>query len=607
MRKIFIALVSLLSVISMCAQSVETEARTLVIKTTNGQTVRFNLDDIEELTFDSTPAQTATAAVTRLLNLTPEFISVAGLEESQVLGVGEEAVLTITAGPILSGEFQDYHFEHIHVQVNGKVIVPEVPADYSPVSEIKVPFIVPEGECDIVVCYSGQQQMIAGGYTMTLESNPNVELFGVSPDCQYKYFDAYLLTDEAYVITNAEFKMGDGEWTSVEGTIGCSLYPDEAIPNLYHITIRPDYQNVTGDVLLRVSGEQHHRYNITWTNADAAYINLEDSTLPTEAIDGEQVTAILYVNDEYYLKGASASDGTPVETIRNAYVRFTMPAGDVNITLDIQKKIPVAYTPSEHVASAEIYDAPDIFYGVPVSIGIPGQNVYVIATADEGYKPMTATNDAGDVFEFSHYGANMYVCSVTIPEDAASMSVAVECARAWTVSSAQYVEFNDGKLYAEGQTVGFSMNVPSGKQIESVTVTTASGEEIPVTLNLPYGSFVMPAEDVVVTVTYSDLEVGDQVSVIAYYDDDQYGVNSSTNYDWDFAEGFNIDKGATFYLSVLDYYGENFYVGVMIGDTVEIYPAVEDEESGEYTFGKALVANGDVVIKVGPTESSVAF
>ena len=48
-------------------------------------------------------------------------------------------------------------------------------------------------------------------------------------------------------------------------------------------------------------------------------------------------------------------------------------------------------------------------------------------------------------------------------------------------------------------------------------------------------------------------------------------------------------------------------MGVKIGETVNIYPATEDEDSGEFSFGKALVANGDVSIKVGPTEASVRF
>lgn len=605
MRKIFFALFTLLSAITTYAQPDSDEPRTLVVKTTDGNVTRFNLANIEEITFDNSSADVST--VLRVMNLSPDFISVSGLEENQTLGVGEQAVLTLTAGPILSAGFQDYHFEHIHIQVNDRVIVPTVPDGYTPASEIKVAFTVPAEDCDIVVCYSIQQQMIETGYTMTLEDNPHVKLFGVSPDCHYKYFDAYLLADEAYVISNAEFKMGNGEWTPVNGTTGCSLTPDYDVPNLYHVCIRPDYQNVTGNVVLRVTGEQHHRYNITWPNATADHLDLDKSVLPAQAIDGDIVTAELYVNDDYYLKGASASDGTPIETINYAYLRFTMPATDVAITLDILDKIPVSYVESEHIAEAKIYNAPDIYYGVETDKGIPGEKVYIIASAEDGYKPMTATTNDGKTFNFTHYGLNMYLCPVTIPENATSMSVSISCAKAWTVSSKQNVAFTGGSIYAEGETVSFAIQVPNGKQIDTVRAITSEGEEIEVTLDLPYGTFTMPAKDVELAVTYSDVATGDVVSVIAYYDQDQYSVRSSTNYDWDFAEGFTMDKGATFYLTVYDDYGENFYVGVKIGDNVTIYPATEDEDSGEYTFGKALVADGDVIIKVGPSESSVQF
>lgn len=95
--------------------------------------------------------------------------------------------------------------------------------------------------------------------------------------------------------------------------------------------------------------------------------------------------------------------------------------------------------------------------------------------------------------------------------------------------------------------------------------------------------------------------VGKKISTV------KYSVRSSTNWDWNFSDGFTMDKDATFYMTVYDNYGENFYVGVKIGDTATSYPATIDEDSGEYSFGKAFVASGNMVIKVGPTESSVAF
>ena len=609
MRNIFLSLFAAIACLCMCAQSTPTKVKSLVVKTNDGKLTRFNLTDIKELCFED-----GTTSVGRVLNLTPDFFTVTGLEEGKSLTTGSTATLTLKAGGILS-QFETYHFEHIHLHINDMVIMPTVPDDYTPAESIEIPFTVPEGELDIVVCYSGQQQLIDNGYTMTLKSHLNVRLYGVSPDAHYKYFDAYLLADEAYTITDAEYKVGNGDWVSVGSVNGCSLtQADNGVDNLYKIAIRPDYQNVTGNITLRVSGEQHTRHTISWNNATDRNLNLEKCTLPTRAIDGEMVYAEIYIDDSRYLRSVSASNGTEVETTGNnkaKLLRFMMPDNDVTVTFDFADRVPLSYTTSEHITEAKFYDAPDTYYGVPCEIGVPGSEVYLFVNVEDGYKPSKVITADGNSFDFTYYGPNHfnlpYYCMTRIPADAASLSAKVECEKAWSVSCAQEVEFEEGKIYAAGETVKFSMRVPSGQRIDKVTAITASGAQVPLTLELPYGTFIMPAEDVTVTVTYADLNDESKVSVIAIYDEDQYGVNSSTNYDWDFAEGFQIDKGSTFFLSVTDYYGMDFYVGVKVGDSVTIYHATEDEDSGEYTFGRAIVATGDVTIKVGYNESSVGF
>lgn len=604
MRKIVLALVALLCVTALFAQTSEPEVRTLVVKTIDNKVTRFDISQIEEITFDSEPANVIT--VSRVLNLTPNFISVEGMAEGETLIPGEEAELTLKAGSTLFGSFKDYHLQHLHIQINNEVIVPTASDDFNETAEIKVPFTVPSTDCDIVVCYSGQQQLSDNGFTMTLENHPNVKLYGVSPDLHYKYFDAYLLADEAFVINDVEFKMGDGEWASVSETTGCSLERDDNVANLYDIKIRPNYSNVTGDVVLRVAGEQHHRYNITWVNAEAKYLDLEKSTLPTQAIDGDDVVAELYINDDYYLRGAS-SDQTEVTMPSGFYVRFTMPAENTTVTLDIADKIPASIVESEHITEAKFYDAPDAYYGREVSVATPGKSIYIIAQAEDGYKPKTATTNFGTTATFSHYGLAMYLCEIPVPKDATSVVASVQCVQVHSVSSEQKIQCSDGDLYADGETVNISIQVPTGKKIETVTATTTSGKDVAVTLDSPYASFVMPDEDVTITVSYSDITSGQTVSVIAYYDEDEYSVSSSTNYDWKFAQGFTMDKDATFYLSVFSYYGNSFYVGVKIGDTVQTFSASSDPDSGEYSFGKAFVASGDVTIKVGETEAAVSF
>ncbi len=499
------------------------------------------------------PGATGSTAA-QVLNLTPDFITLEGVDKDTHYKAGSTLTLTLTPGETLASGFSATHMEHIHIHVNDAVYIPTFPATGDEnVQSLTVDITVPDSDFEVVACYSVQQQMVDGGHTMFLEENPSVKLYGVSPDRSYRYFDCYLLTTDAYTITGIEFRIGNGEWQPLAETTGCSFTRSALVANVYQVTVRPDYADVTGDVTLRVSGEQHARHTITWQHAEESYLDLEKSTLPAESIDGEQVTAELWVKPDYYLASAAISaQGVEPELIERVYVRFKMPA-------------------------------------------------------EEGYKPMRARIASGETFTFKHYAYEMYRAAILIPESAAELAASVEVAQAYTVSTKNDISFDDGTLYAEGETVSMAIYVPDGERITSVKATDAKGHDLPVTLNLPYASFVMPASDVSVEVTYEQIGTGSTVSVIAYYDADTYDVYSSTNYDWDFAEGFTMERGATFYLSVSDYEGSNFYVGVKIGDTVTVYPADFDDMMGGYSFGKALVADGDVVIKVGATEDQVAF
>lgn len=547
----------------------------------------------------------------RILELTPEFFTVSGVEQSSEYTAGERVTLTLLPGEMLPDGFSQVHMEHILIHVNDMVYMPSLPADESKaVESVAIEIEIPDRDFEVVACYSVQQQLADDGHTMRLEPHEEVSLYGISPQMRYKYFDCYLLTPDAYTITDMQFRVGDGSWHEVNGVKGCSFRRSERMANVYRVTIRPDYQNVEGDVTLRVEGEQHGRYAIEWVNATAALLDMEKSVFPTESIDGEVVTAELWINNGHYLDSASASvEGVTLELINRAYIRFVMPTQDVKITLNILEEIPVTCTESEHVQEATFYDADDIYYGVPTQTGIPGESVFLFASATEGFKPMTALIGSGERFPFQHYAYAMFVAEIRIPEGAEALNANVETAKAYeatSTSNSKQIVFNNGNLYAEGETVSMSIFVPEGERIVSVKAVDAHGTTVPLTLDLPYASFIMPASDVDVSVVYEKLN-GGTASVIAYFDEERYGVSSSTNYDWDFAQGFTIERGATFFLSVYDYENSEFWVGVKIGDTVSVYAAQFNDMMGEYSFDKALVADGDVVIKVGGTEDSVAF
>jgi hypothetical protein len=151
--------------------------------------------------------------------------------------------------------------------------------------------------------------------------------------------------------------------------------------------------------------------------------------------------------------------------------------------------------------------------------------------------------------------------------------------------------------------------VPSGKKIKSVSAADSKGSNVPVTMDGAYGSFTMPDANVTVSVTFEDVNSGANVTIKAFYDDEEYRVTSQSQayYGAIDSEGIQVATGTTLYISVSDDYGEAFWVGVKIGDSIQYFEAQEDEDSGEYTFGRSFEFNANAVIKVGPTKNAVTF
>lgn len=564
------------------------------------------------------PPETTMVSVNEVLNLTPDFIgTLSGAESGQNCEVGETLTLELTSGEILSDGFYAGLMEHIHIHVGDKVYMPEFPADEGEyVQKLSVKVTVPDEPFDIVAAYAVQQQLTPDGYTMRLEDNGDgIKLYGVSPEHKYKYFDCYLHTPDAYTIDKVEFKMGDGDWQDVSSVPGCNFARTELIDWVYRIEIRPDLQNVTGDVTLRVTGSQHGRYHIKWINTE--YINTDipedwlPNVLPEEAIDGEMVEAQFYTKEGYYLKDvASNMEALELQCFSRSAVLFEMPASDVEITLNFKKKADVSYKGGSHISSAEIYDAKDIYYGRPASNGIPGEAVYLFANAEDGYKPSKAYV-SGNGYDFVFYGPDryQYYAEVILPQNDGPFEITADATKGYTVSTDGNFILSGGYFYTEGETVPFQTTAPIGKTLSGVTAMGADGHEVECTLENTYGSFIMPACDVTLTASYTDIDSEKIVHISAIYDSDEYSVYSQTDpyYQEITANGFDVPAGTTLYVDIQEYYGNMFWVGVKIGETVTYYEAMMDPDFGDVSFGKSFIFTDDTVIKVGATKDSVQF
>ena len=559
--------------------------------------------------------------VNEVLNLTPDFIgSVMGVEVGQSYETGDSLTLELTPGDVLMSGFYAGIMEHIHVHVGDTVYMPEFPKTTEEyVRSLSMKVAVPKKPFGIVVAYAVQQQLAPDGYTMRLEdNNDGIVLYGVSPGQKYKYFDCYLRTPDAYTIEKVEFKVGDGGWQDVTAVNGCKFKRTSSLDWVYIVSIRPDYKNVTGDVTLRVKGSQHARYGIKWLNTEYVKTDIPEgwqpNVLPEESIDGEQVGAQFYTIDGYYLDSVSSNiDGLELQCIARSAVLFEMPASDVEISLNFKKKADVSYNGGTHITSAQIYDAKDIYYGVPTSNGIPGEAVYLFVNVDKGFKPSKAYVSGSDTgYDYVIYGDGIdkyqYYAEVVLPESDGPFELTSEVVKSY-VASGSNILFDGGHDYAEGELVSFQVYVPSGKTLSGVKVTSSDGKEIECTMDNTKGSFVMPACDVTVVADYADTDPGSIAHISAIYDADEYSVFSQTNpyYQRITSDGLDVPAGTMLYINITSDYGNPFWVGVKIGETVNYYKATEDPDYGDVSFGKSFVFSADAVIKVGSSEASVKF
>ncbi len=558
----------------------------------------------------------------KVLNLTPSFISsFSGVAEGLEYEYGDTLTLELSAGEILSSGFAEYHMQHIFVHVNDTVYVPEFPeTEEEYVQSISVNIVVPEEDAfDVAVVYSVQQKLSDNGSRLSLvDTDKSIVLYGVHPEMKYKYFDCYLGTPEAYTITGIDVKIGDGEWQNLEEIKGCSYERTEAFDWLYNVSIRPDYKDLTEDVQIRVKGEQHARHTISWKGTEYLRTDIPEGwiqpCLPTEAIDGEEVVATFYTQNEYYLVDATSNvENLDIECRSRAYVIFTMPAADVEVSLNFQKKAEVSFTESANITSAKIYDQPDLYYGVPTEIGIPGENVYLFVNVAEGYKPVAAELN-GKQYPFAIYGSGIdkyaYYAAVTLPEEKGPFAISATAAKAFTVSyESGKFQLPGGDTYVPGETVQFNVYVPEGKTIKEVTAEAESGDAVSVEMDNASGTFTMPASNVSLAIVYSDIDSGETVHISAIFDANQYSVGSQTTpyYQKITESGFDVPSGTTLYINIVDDYGEPFWVGVKMGDEVTYYQATIDPDMGDASFGKSFVFTDDTIFKVGATKESVQF
>jgi hypothetical protein len=549
-----------------------------------------------------------TYAVKKVLNLSPDFFTLS-VKEKDTYQAGTYT-LTLTAGSILSSGFlaSSNHLDHIYVTVNDTLYKPTFATGVTFSKTVDMTLTMPAADSEIVACYSVQQHLKTDGHAISFEANDKVKAYGVSSTEKYDYIDCYAVCDPSYKITKAEYRLSKdttNTWIEIgaETSAGTSLTAQTA--GQYELAIRPNSQDLTDDVVVRFTGEQHTQRAITYPNLVKDYLVLDSSVLPETALNGDSVTVTLQVKSGAYLKslvptGISDSD---ISYATKTNFTFTMPDNDVSFAITFADSLTITTVANSKIQSVSYY-TDDPGYTDPTEKANPGDTLWIKAvpvSADEVFA--SASVNGGEAVTV---GGDGYV-HLSIPDDATAISITLATQTTYTATLAvgangtATLDRSTGK-YAKDDTVTLEIRPTLGYELDAITFKDSSNQALLLTLtageDVFHQSFVMPECNVTVSVSFKELaNKGTKITLSAntYTSDDlSFSITTDgTTYD---TLPASIDAGTSLYVSAEDG-SANFHVKIQIGTTIECdKDAALDEDSGSYSFGHSILATADTTI-----------
>ena len=558
----------------------------------------------------SGPIQEVTNVAT-CVNLSPSFLSW-DVTTSDYFNVGEYASITITAGETLTEGFlrESNHVEHIFLYVKGVCYKPTMPEGVDRTNELTIDFLATSGPTDLVLAYSVQQHVVEDGHSISLAKDAPATLYGIKPDEKYDYLDCYLRPyRESFRVSDIQASIGGAAPVSLNSIDGCSYSYDNET-KCYRLTIRPNWQNLTGDVVISLVGEEVSLHNITFTGLEEQYVTLDQCVLPKNAYATDRVYFDLSILPSVYLSsivytGINASDVTNY----GEEFAFTMPDNDVTVAFTFAAKLGISLANTlPHATSVSILSQANAYAGEEVSKVAPGDVVYVYAEMERGYRLASASINGGSAIA-SYEGENGYFVKIEIPETGDAISISLEEEAGYYVTSSDKHVTLSTKAQKAGSTFSFIVAPDEGKVTDAVVLKNANGEDVTKDLNLTldgnYGSFTMPTYDLTLEVTYRDL-ASDKYTVTAIYDEEDFYIADNSFREFEPDTPYEVEGQLSF--TIYAYEWDEFYYSVKMGDEVVVAPTHVVNEDGEPASKfQQIILTGDVTINVGLSEDEVAF
>ena len=436
---------------------------------------------------------------------------------------GTEVTVTLSGGYYYKSDLPKFYF-YVNDEVvygdDDKVVLnsQEMSLTYS--------FTVETETLEVYVFYNQNKSTSDQGIKINLVDNEHIKFYGFEATDLYNGGSGIYIPftkDVGYVLSGFTGVTESGSTVNFEAM----RYVDNGDSGF--VTL---YTSINESITLTPKGEVKDVYNITYVGFDD--VEVRGGTLPASAAVGNLVSVQnIYPLDENssVVNITATVDGEAVPGFyfskatswAGASFNFTMPEGDVEITIDVKQNGSITINENEHVTSAV---AKTSFTGEEVTSLTPGTTFYLYIETEKGYLPTSVKDGDGntyDVIRTKEYdfrtgsSVNVNKVNLKMPDDGSDIVLTIETSVAYSISYDESSDYsirlnNSGTAFAAGEEITFSLNPSSGLvSIDGAYLTDEDGTELETEVTLTKsswgnsytGKFIMPEQNVKICVDSS--------------------------------------------------------------------------------------------------------
>lgn len=279
----------------------------------------------------------------------------------------------------------------------------------------EVTFEMPSCDIDVVIYRGNFESDSADAITITYEENENYKIYGIKNGGKYDKNGEV----KVRIVPARGVKLNDVTYEIDDGVSTGKIYEDYSSDGLYSLSSLKD---ATSSFKIVIDAEYVGAYDITLTNTEGVEVSGQlNGVLP-----GTSVSLTVSTSEDYQVASSNPltySCDNEEESFYATYssysnkITFTMPKGNVTLTLNLIGKRSLSFEETEHISNVRFSNSQSDYESSRIESAFEGDYVYVFFDLEGGYHVGSIEIEGVDPYYITSYDNNSYFRFEMVDQD----------------------------------------------------------------------------------------------------------------------------------------------------------------------------------------------